>query len=143
MTTVELFEQTKDLMANRDHMIIDNQFINRANQAILMILGRTIPMTLVTFEPHNPTAVYRRTNYGFDILKHETLTIDKIDSQVINLDEQLQLALMNRIASQYEPMMSKQFMIAFWEAVGSNNYNVANSPELIQQVQTGRPRAFP
>lgn len=138
MTVLDFFEEVKDNMSNRDAMVLNQQFLTRANDAITMVLGRTTSLALITFLEEGDIA--RTTALGFNVLKHPKLINDV--SSVVVLEDLLIIAVKNKICAEYEPMLAKKYMANFWEALGSHQYALSTSREM-EEIGKEVPRAFP
>lgn len=138
MYILDFFEEVKNNMSNRDTMIMDQKFLTRTQDAIALTLGRTPSLALITFAEDGRIA--RTTSLGFNVLKHPVLTNDA--SSEIILEDLLIIAVKNKVCAMYEPMLAKQYMMVFWEAVNSNNEAINTSKE-IETIGKELPRAFP
>ena len=138
MTVADFFEEVKDNMSNRDTMILDQKFLTRTNDAIKLVLGRTLSLTLITFLEEGD--IERTTALGFNVLKHPKL-INDVSSEIL-LEDLLIIAVKNKVCAKYEPMLSKTYMIDFWEALNSHQEAINKSKEM-EEVGKELPRAFP
>lgn len=138
MKVLDFFETVRNNMSNRGEMVLDQMFLDRAQDAIEFVLGRTTSLRLITFLEEGDIA--RTTAYGFNVLEHPELEND-VNSEII-LERLLRIAVKNKICAEYEPMLSKKYMANFWEAIGSHNEAIAKSKEL-EEIGQEVPRAFP
>lgn len=138
MLLTTFFEKVKSNMSNRDAMIMNQQFLDRTQDAIEFTLGRTTSLKLITFREDGDIA--RTTDLGFNVLQHPELTNDT--SAELMLEPLLIIAVKNKVCSEYEPMLGKKYMSNFWEAIGSYKEALANSREMAE-IGRGRTRAFP
>ena len=138
MTVSDFFDKVKSNMSNRDAMTLDQQFLDRANDAIEIVLGRATSLKLITFLEDGDIA--RTTSLGFNVLAHPEL-INDVNSEVL-LEPLLIIAAKNKICAEYEPMLVKKYMNNFWEAIGSHKEALNTSREM-EEIGKGVPRAFP
>jgi len=138
MTVLTFFKKVKNNMSNRDEMLMNQQFLDRTEDAITLVLGRTTSLALITFEEEGRIA--RTTALGFNVLKHPEITND-INSEII-LEDLLIIAVKNKVCAEYEPMIAKKYMSNFWEALNSHQLAINSSRE-IEEIGKEMPRAFP
>ena len=138
MKVLDFFDKVKNNMSNRGEMILDQTFLDRTEDAITLVLGRTISSALITFLEEGDIA--RTTSLGFNVLNHPELTND-VNSEII-LEKLLIIAVKNKVCSEYEPMLSKKYMSNFWEALNSHQLAMNTSRE-IEEIGKELPRAFP
>jgi len=125
MKLLEVFQKTARNMSNRKDLLLDEEFCSRTRDALIYVLGRA---ESVQFQGQISGDRRRTENQAQNYRQYVPVyTHNNPRNQHINLEDELMVALINKLCAMYEPMNAKTFMMNFWEAIGDFNHRMAMS----------------